>query len=130
MIGLDTNVLVRYLMRDDEGQTRLADSVIDALGPGEGFVPLLVLAELHWTLVRAYGLQRQQSAAAVTALVAAAEIDVESPELVHAALRLAAARGADFADAVIAGSAAAAGCSAIVTFDRGAARSAGMTLLH
>lgn len=129
MRGLDTNILVRVIMRDDAAQTARADALIDELGPGEGFVSLLVLVELHWTLMRAYGLRRDQTSMAVSTLLSAAEVRVEDPDLVRKALRLAHA-GADFADAAIAASATAAGCTATMTFDRGAARSAGMTLLR
>jgi len=128
VIGLDTNVLVRFIMRDDAAQTARADALIDGLGPGEGFVALLVLAELHWTLTRSYGLRSHQSAEAIAELLRAAEVRLEAPAVVRAALRLTHA-GADFADAVIAGTAAEAGCTTTFTFDRRAARHPDMTLL-
>lgn len=128
MIGLDTNVLVRYVVRDDPAQTATADRVIEELGPGEGFVALIVLAELHWTLTRAYGYSREQTALAVRTLLAAVELRAQDADLAQRALA-AASHGADFADALITELGRAAGCSSTVTFDRGAARSAGMTLL-
>lgn len=129
MIGLDTNVLVRYVARDDPGQTAKADALLDRLSRDEqGFVAVLVVAELHWTLIRAYRYTRGQSAEVIANLLASAELVVQDAALVRSALG-AAGEGADFADALIASSAAAAGCGTTKTFDRRAARLPGMSLL-
>jgi predicted nucleic-acid-binding protein len=129
VIGLDTNVLVRYVVRDDPTQTARADAVLDRLGGEElGFVSLLVLAELHWTLLRAYGYAPADATAVIALLLATAELVVQGADLVRRALDDA-VEGADFADAVIAELGAAAACTTTMTFDRGAARLPGMTLL-
>ncbi len=54
MIGLDTNVLVRYIVRDDPAQTALADRCVEDVCRGEqpGWVSHVVLAELAWALIR------------------------------------------------------------------------------
>lgn len=129
MIGLDTNVLVRYVVRDDPAQTARADALLESLdGNDPGFVSLVVLVELYWTLGRAYRYRREQCVAVVAGLTSVPELRVERADVVRSALHQA-GQGADFADAIITQTAVAAGCASTVTFDRGAARSAGMTLL-
>ena len=129
MIGLDTFVLVRYVVRDDAGQAASADRLIDAFSAKEpGFLGTVVLAETWWVLGRAYAFPVDRRLAFVEALLESQELVVEDPDAVRAALQSANA-GADFADALIAESAKAAGCTAVMTFDKAAARDAGMTLL-
>lgn len=129
MIGLDTNVLIRYVVRDDPAQTRLTDNLLDSLTSDDpGYVPLIVLVECWWVLDRSYGYPLERRRAFVEALLASQELRVERTDTVRAALRRT-HDGADLADAVIAVGATEAGCSAIMTFDRRAARAAGMTLL-
>lgn len=130
MIGLDTNVVVRYLAQDDELQSGLANEVIDAFTEAEpGFVSLVVLCETSWVLARAYGADRDAVAGVMQGLLESKELMVEHPDTVRRAVRRMAG-GADFADAVIAEVGSDATCEATVTFDRRAARSAGMRLLE
>jgi predicted nucleic-acid-binding protein len=129
VIGLDTNVLVRYFMDDDGDQAAAAAQLMESLDDDSpGFVGTVVLAELHWVLRAVYALSRGEAAQVLRRLTQARGLLVESPDLVRAALD-AAESGADFADAVIACSAAAAGCGTTKTFDRRAARLPGMSLL-
>lgn len=129
MIGLDTNVLIRYTVRDDPSQTALADGVIDGLDASNpAFVPLIVVVECWWVLGRAYGYPTEQRQGFVDALLTSEELLVESPDALRAALR-GTRDGADLADALIAHAATTAGCERTLTFDRGAARRAGMQLL-
>lgn len=129
MIGIDTNVLVRYVVRDDESQTALADGLIDGFTADEpGLVPLIALVECWWVLGRAYSLPDDRRREFVEALLTSQELRVERSDTVRAALRRT-ADGADFADALIAQAATEAGCATVMTFDRRAARSAGMQLL-
>jgi predicted nucleic-acid-binding protein len=130
VIGLDTNVLVRYAIRDDATQARMADRLIEACTADDpGHVSHVALVELWWVLTSAYGQDRLRVAAFIDRLLTTATIAVQSPDLVHAALRAVNADGADFADAMIAVTDAADGCDRTMTFDRKAARRAGMTLL-
>lgn len=130
MIGLDTNVIVRYIMQDDPKQSSLATRVIESLSAdAPGFVPLVSMVELGWVLQSAYGLNRSQLIEAIAALLRTKELLVECAELVWRALRQLQGTNADFADCLISLSASAAGCTRTMTFDRGAARSAGMTLI-
>ncbi|WP_062377297.1 PIN domain-containing protein [Demequina pelophila] len=130
MIGLDTNVLVRYLARDDEPQAAAAAAVLEGLGDREtAFVSQIVLCELWWVLGTAFHSPAEERAAILETLLTTRGIVVEAADAVRAALT-ATARGADFADALITQASARAGCAATVTFDRRAATAAGMRLLE
>jgi predicted nucleic-acid-binding protein len=130
MIGLDTNVLVRYIMQDDARQSALATRLVESLSvESPGFVPLVSVVELAWVLSSAYALDRGQVVQAVESLLRTKEIAVERAEIVWKALRVFRSANADFADCLIERSAAVAGCDRTMTFDRGAAKSCGMTLV-
>jgi predicted nucleic-acid-binding protein len=130
MIGMDTNVLVRYIMQDDVRQSPLATRFVESLSTAApGFVPLVSVVELAWVLSSAYGLERSQLVAALEGLLRTKEIVVERAETVWRALRLYQGSNADFADCMIERSAASAGCRWTVTFDRGAVKGCGMKLV-
>ena len=129
MIGLDTNVLVRYVMQDDPKQSQKASRLIESLtSEAPGFVPLVALIELGWVLIACYDLTREQVAQALDGLLRAKEIVLERTEQVSQALRTFGS-GADFADCLIERTSAATGCGKTMTFDTGAAKFAGMTLI-
>jgi len=130
MIGLDTNVLVRYIMQDDAKQSPLANRLIESLSASvPGFVPLVSVVELAWVLSSAYELDRLQLVQAFEALLRTHEIVVEQAETVWKALRVFQNGSADFADCLIERSAAAAGCERTMSFDRGAVKACGMSLV-
>jgi predicted nucleic-acid-binding protein len=130
MIGLDTNVLVRYIMQDDAKQASLATRLVESLSAeAPGFLPLVAVVELAWVLSSAYDLDRAQLVEAFEGVLRTKELVIERAEVVWKALRAFQSVNADFADCLIAHSAASAGCEKTMTFDRGAAKSAGMTLL-
>lgn len=130
MTGLDTNVLVRYFVKDDPLQTQAAEGLLDSLSPEEpGWLGLIVLVELVWALRFMYRFQRDGIARIVESLLRSLDVVVDQENVVHQALSLYRNSKADFADCLIAASARAAGCSKTVTFDRIAARDAGMELL-
>jgi predicted nucleic-acid-binding protein len=130
MIGLDTNVLVRYIMQDDLKQSPRATRLIESRSvESRGFVPLVSVVELFWVMSSAYELDRGQLIAALEGLLRTKELVVERAEIVWKALRIFQSANVDFADCLIERSAAAAGCEKTMTFDRGAAKNAGMTLL-
>lgn len=130
MIGLDTNILVRYIMQDDARQSALAAQLVESLSAeSPGFVPLVSIVELGWVLSSAYDLGRDQLVVALEGLLRTKEIVVERAETVWKALRVFRSTTADLADCLIERSAASAGCDATMTFDRGAAKGCGMTLL-
>jgi len=130
MIGLDTNVLVRYVMQDDPKQSQKASRLMESLSPETpGFVPLVALVEFVWVLASCYDLTREQLAQALDGLLRAKEVVLERAEQVSQALRTFGASAANFADCLIERTAAAAGCEKTMTFDAGAAKSVGMTLI-
>jgi predicted nucleic-acid-binding protein len=130
MTGLDTNVLVRYIMQDDTKQSPLATRLVESLSAdAPGFVPLVSVVELGWVLSSAYELDRSQLIEAFEALLRTKELIVESAEVVWKALRMVQSFNADIADCLVSCSAVAAGCARTMTFDRGAVKGAGMTLI-
>jgi predicted nucleic-acid-binding protein len=131
MIGLDTNVLVRYIMQDDPKQSPKASLLIESLTADEpGFITTVGVVELAWVLSSAYSLTRQQLAQAFAVLLGSKQLVVEHADQVIKALRVFAASSADFADCLIERAATGAGCSRTMTFDVGAAKTAGMSLLR
>lgn len=130
MIGLDTNVLVRYIMQDDVAQAARAARVIEALTVDEpGLVTLVSVVELVWVLESCYDLDRSQVVSAIEALLRTKELLVERAEIIWRAVRAFGSGHADFADCLIERSGAALGCERMLTFDRAAARHAGMSLI-
>jgi len=130
MIALDTNVLVRFLTQDDPDQAALAAEAIGGLTTdAPGFVAREVLVELVWVLERAYGCTRAQIARALERLVSAAELEVEAADDAGRALARYRDEGFGFADLMIAAAAHRAGATALITFDRKAARIEGVALI-
>lgn len=129
MIGIDTNVLVRYVTQDDPVQSARANEFIDQLSKETpGFVTVVSLAEIYWVLHRAYQADRKSIMTVLEGLLESRELVVERGEMVRRALARAVA-GADFPDALITETGIDAGCERTVTFDRHAAKVAGMQLL-
>jgi predicted nucleic-acid-binding protein len=134
MIGLDTNVLVRYLAQDDAQQaavaTRLIEHELSAAQPG--FVSLVVLVELCWVLKRLYGATEDELLETVHDLLGAAQFLLQSREVVQAAAQRLSGlkRGrVGLADMLITEIAKTQGCSHTVSCDKDAVRLAGMDLL-
>lgn len=134
MIGLDTNVLVRYLAQDDPVQaaraTRLIETELSAAQPG--FISVVVLVELCWVLKRLYAATRQELLDTVADLLAGVQFHVDQRDVVQATVRYLRERPdskVDLPDVLIAQLARASGCAQTVTFDHQAARAAGMSLL-
>lgn len=129
MIGLDTNILVRFLMVDDPAQSARAARVMETLSEEEpGFVSVVVLAETVWVLDRFYRQDRATIADVVQELLSSDSLALEHSAAVAWALGATRDQGADFADALIGAIAAEAGCERTLTFDRRAARLPGFTL--
>lgn len=130
MTGIDTNVLVRYIMQDDPRQAMAASAFLDSLSKeNPGFVGLVTVAEVCWVLMRRYKLNRDQLAGAMDWLINAASVQLENQKMVADALLLFEETNADFADCLVSLSAKAAGCASIVTFDLRSSKVLGMTLL-
>jgi len=124
MIGLDTNVLVRYLTQDDPVQSHKANEIIERrLTPANpGFLSVVTMAETVWVLERAYGLNAQEIAAAVERILQVEVLVVENEQEVFAAMMALKQGQGAFADALIAELGTRAGCSHTLTFDKKALR--------
>ncbi len=124
MIGLDTNVLVRYLAQDDALQSAQATRIIERRLTEDrpGFISLVILLETVWVLDRAYALSAAQIAQAIERILQADTLVIQNEQEVFTAMIAFKAGEAGFADALIGALGAWAGCSATLTFDRKAAR--------
>jgi len=131
MIGLDTNILVRYLAQDDPVQSPIATDLIErGLSEEEpGFISVVAMAEFAWVLERAYGLDGQEIAAAIEGLLQTDVLIVENEQEVFTAMVVLKEGRGSFADALIGALGVRAGCSRTVTFDRRARRLEGFELL-
>ena len=124
MIGLDTNVLVRYLVQDDPDQSAKATALMERRLTADepGFISTVVMAETAWVLQRSYGWSGQDLASILEHILQVDVLVVEHDQQVAEAVsRLNAGEGS-FSDALIAAMARGAGCSHTVTFDRRALR--------
>lgn len=131
MIGLDTNVLVRYIMQDDPRQSSKATVLVESLDADTpGFVGVVSLIELYWVLTSCYALTNEEVGRALGLLLRTRNLVVERADQVLRALRTFETGKADFADCLIERTAASAGCLQTMTFDRNAAKHAGMTLIR
>ncbi len=131
MIALDTNVLVRILVGDDEGQLRRAAALLErAREAGEkAFVAAPVLCELVWVLEGAYGVPRREVASSLDVLLDEGLYDVDGREAAAEALeRYRRGRG-DFADYLVAALARRRGATRTYTFDRALRREPDFTVL-
>lgn len=130
MIGLDTNVLVRYVAQDDQKQSAKATRLIESLtADSPGYVGLVSVVELVWVLTGCYAASRDDVCAVLDRLLRSKELIIASADTVWKALRLFKEGKADFADCLIERFAAEAGCDHTVTFDRDAAKHCGMRLV-
>ena len=124
MIGLDTNVLVRYIVQDDPEQAAAAARLIEGrcTARSPGYVSVPVLVELVWVLTTAYRHGKAAVVSVIRQVLRTAEFTVEDRDTVLAGLREFESGAADFADCLIAYRNHARGCTCTYTFDRRAAR--------
>ena len=131
MIALDTNVLVRYLVRDDTEQAEAACSLLESLTADRpGYICREVTVELAWVLERAYGYTRDQIATVLEELVATEGLVIEAAnDVARAAFRYRAG-GTGFSDLMMLAAAERSGANPLYTFDQEAARLEGVLILH
>lgn len=130
MIGLDTNILVRYLVQDDHVQSQKATDLIERrlTEDNPGFISIVAMVETAWVLERAYGHSQGEIASAIECILQAETLIAENEQEVFTAMiALKDGRGS-FADVLIGALGAKAGCSQTLTFDRKAARLAGFAM--
>lgn len=131
MIGIDTNILVRYFTFDHPSQTARAIEIMDSLTAEEpGFVSLVVVAELVWVLGSAYKLTKSEIITSLELLLRGKEVIVQQADVAWQALTTFKKSGSSYSDCLIERLGHAAGCHYTLTFDQDAARTAGMKLLR
>jgi len=127
MLGLDTNVLVRFLVRDHEAQFERARRLIkrEVGAQGKVLLSLIVLLETEWVLRSRYGLPKAQIIDAISGLLDATELEHEDEPAVEEALYLGKDSAAEFADCLIGTHLRRLGCRATATFDAKAVKLTG-----
>ena len=117
--GLDTNVLVRYLTRDDVKQFQTACRVIDQAQEGDKFVlGPIVLCELVWVLESAYGYDRDEIVATLEKIMTTAQFEIHEKSIVRKALDDYHHKKGDFADYYLGHRNRAEGAHKTLTFDK------------
>ncbi|MDR3397954.1 MAG: type II toxin-antitoxin system VapC family toxin [Pandoraea sp.] len=132
MIGLDTNVLVRYFAQDDVTQAKKATALMESLSADQpGYVSQIALVEVVWVLGRCYSVERDQIKNIIESMVSTKQLVIEGADTVRKALRVfAASDKADFADCLIERSGHVAQCEYTATFDVMASKVVGMKLIR
>ena len=131
MLGIDTNVLVRFLVRDDEAQFDKAKKLIrrEVTAGRRVFVSQLVLLETEWVLRSRYGLQKTELLHALSGLLDAADVQFEDEPAIEEALFIWKENAVGFADCLIGAQNRRLGCSTTATFDLKAAKLPGFSPL-
>ncbi len=124
MIGIDTNVLVRYLLQDDPVQSRLASELMESnCNPNSpGLLSIISACELVWVLDSAYGYNRSQISVVLKGILSCPELQIERSDLLWQALADYEKGGAGFSDYLIAHANKANGAEITYTFDKRASR--------
>ncbi len=131
MIGLDTNVVVRYIAQDDAVQSAKATQLIESLSAeNPGFITLVSIVELVWVMQGCYKATKTECMTILQTLLHTRELILENAEIVAMATQKYAASNADFADCLIERSASYAKCTCTMTFDINAVKSVGMLLVE
>ena len=123
MIGLDTNVVVRYLVQDDPAQSKIANRIFehDITSSNKGLVSSIVLCEVVWVIQRAYKQKKAKLLEIVRLLLESESIEIEHRDSVWRALRNYEFGEADFSDYLLADINRTLGADTTVTFDAHAA---------
>lgn len=129
MLGIDTNVLVRFLVRDDQTQFEKARKLLkrEVSNGRRVFINQLVLLETEWVLRSRYGLAKTLMLDTISGLLDAPDIQLEDEPAVEEALFIWRDANADFADCLIEARNRRLGCRATVTFDTKASKLSGFT---
>ena len=132
MIGIDTNVLVRFLTRDDPAQSMEAEKIMKkhcSCG-NPGWIGVIVLCELVWVLQRGYHYKKKEICAVLGQLLRTAELEIEEKDSVRSALEVFELQSADFSDCLIIQRNRRAGVTHTYTFDKNASKVTGFKLIR
>ena len=124
MIGLDTNVLVRYIAQDDPLQSPLATQIVEHRLTEEhpGFISLVTMTETVWVLDRSYGLSTAEIAATIERILQIDTLVVQNEQEVFTAMAALKTGAGSFSDALTGALGTQAGCAVTLTFDKKATR--------
>lgn len=131
MIGIDTNILVRYITQDDELQSRVATEFIEnyCSNGNKIFVNHLVICELVWVLKKCYKLSKSKTINVIQHILQISQFSIENAQIIWQALTDYKQGSADFADYVVARTNIFNNCAETITFDKKASKSKGFSLL-
>ncbi len=131
MKGLDTNILLRYLVQDDEERSHAASLYIKKHCTREqpAFINRIVLCELVWVLETAYSYKREQIAGVLEKILQTSQFEIENTDEAWQALSLYRKEKIDFSDALIGACNKKSGCSKTATFDKNAGKTSDFELL-
>lgn len=131
MIGLDTNVLVRYLVKDDPTQSKIATSFIKDKCTIDSpcFIGQIVLCELVWVLESNYDQNREEISVILEKILSIGELEVLKSEVAWRALNDYKVSNTDFSDHLLARKNESVGCKTTVTFDKKASKQPAFKLL-
>ena len=120
MTGIDTNVLVRYITRNDPEQYRAAKSFLesDCTRESPGYVNVIVLCELAWVLTSVYDVSDGELADVIDQLLRTHQLQIERRDQVRAALNQFKRKSAGFPDCLLGRLNRGAGCDETVTLDQ------------
>jgi predicted nucleic-acid-binding protein len=129
MLGIDTNVLIRFLVRDDQTQFEKARKLLkrEVSSGRRVFINQLVLLETEWVLRSRYGLAKTQMLDTISGLLDATDVQLEDEPSIEEALFVWRDANADFADCLIGARNRRLGCRATATFDTKASKLPGFT---
>jgi predicted nucleic-acid-binding protein len=130
VIGLDTNVIIRYITQDEPRQAKKATQLIESQLSGEvpGFITLITLVEVSWVLEACYKQSKADVLTVLEALIVTKQLLIEQSDVVYLAIKRCSLENADFSDTLIAVVSEHNGCDKVVTFDK-KAKNVGMTIL-
>ena len=130
MLGIDTNVLVRFLVQDDPEQFEKANKLIkrEVTAGRPVFINQLVLLETEWVLRSRYAAPKNKIIAAISGLLEAVDVQLEDEAVIEEALYMWKDASADFADCLIGAENRRMGCRATATFDVKAAKLPGFVI--
>ena len=131
MIGIDTNILVRYITQDDELQSGVATEFIEnyCSNGNKIFVNHLVICELVWVLKKCYKLSKPKTITVIEHILQISQFSIENSQVIWQALTDYKRGSADFADYVVGRTNTFNNCDETVTFDKKAGKSNGFALL-
>ena len=130
MIGVDTNILVRYFTQDNSEQAQIVEEIIEryATSPNSLFINNIVICELIWVLDKGYKYSKETIIAVIKQMLSTEELAFENQKSLWLALNQYSNNKLDFSDALIGELNKEFGCLETLTFDQTAIKNANFKL--